>query len=157
MVSSTFLDGAKLSRLKQLTNLLEKQKESSAQWSIRKRTSCSFQKWCNWKSQSKEWYWWRASLALTVVRIVLTSSNAVMWGDKKSGIFTPEDWTDVNAKDVSWQLSPCRQFQDNWNVWLGANPIWKIYTGKCVCRENTSQLNTNFRTLNISHTGWLRK
>ena len=39
-----------------------------------------------------------------------TSSNAAMWGDKKSGTFTPEGWADLNAKDVCWQLSPCRQF-----------------------------------------------
>ena len=41
------------------------------------------------------------SIALTVVRIILTSSIVAMMGDKKSGTFTPEDWTDVNAKDFS--------------------------------------------------------
>ena len=41
------------------------------------------------------------SIALTVVRIILTSSIVAMMGDKKSGTFTPEDWTDANAKDFS--------------------------------------------------------
>ena len=41
------------------------------------------------------------SIALTVVRIILTSSIVAMMGDKKRGTFTPEDWTDVNAKDFS--------------------------------------------------------
>ena len=132
-------------------------REPSNWWSRRKRAGCSLQRWCGWSSQSKERYWWRVLLALPVVRIILTSSNLAMWGDKKRGTFTPEVLTDVNAKYVCWQLSPCRQFQDSWNVWLGANPIWKIYLGKCSCCENTPQLNTNFGTLNISPTEWLRK
>ena len=36
-----------------------------------------------------------------IQKVVLTSSIVAMMGDKKSGTFTPEDWTDVNAKDVS--------------------------------------------------------
>ena len=36
-----------------------------------------------------------------IQKVILTSSIVAMIGDKKSGTFTPEDWTDVNAKDVS--------------------------------------------------------
>ena len=41
------------------------------------------------------------SITLSVVRVILTSSIVAMIGDKKRGPFTPEDWTDVNAKDFS--------------------------------------------------------
>ncbi|MEC7218826.1 MAG: hypothetical protein VXW29_00295 [SAR324 cluster bacterium] len=41
------------------------------------------------------------SIALSVVKIILTNLIVAMMGDKKRGTFTPEDWTDVNAKDVS--------------------------------------------------------
>ena len=42
--------------------------------------------------------------------IILTSSNAAMWGDKKIDLnwetFTlPEDWADVNAKDDVRELA----------------------------------------------------
>ncbi len=33
--------------------------------------------------------------------VILTSSIVAMMGDKKSGTFTPENWTDVSTKDVS--------------------------------------------------------
>ena len=41
------------------------------------------------------------SITLSVVRVILTSSIVAMIGDKKRGPFTPEDSTDVNAKDFS--------------------------------------------------------
>lgn len=43
----------------------------------------------------------RAAQATGVRRIVLTSSIVAMMGSMKTGTFTPDDWTDVTAKDVS--------------------------------------------------------
>ena len=43
----------------------------------------------------------RAADYAKVRRVVLTSSTVAMFGNKKNGTFTPEDWTDTNRKDVS--------------------------------------------------------
>ena len=36
-----------------------------------------------------------------VKRVVLTSSTVAMMGGKKTGILTPEDWSDLNSKNIS--------------------------------------------------------
>jgi dihydroflavonol-4-reductase len=43
----------------------------------------------------------RAADHAGIKRVVLTSSTVAMFGNKKNGTFTPEDWTDTNKKDVS--------------------------------------------------------
>lgn len=43
----------------------------------------------------------RAAQRAGVARVVLTSSALAMFGSMKRGIFGPEDWTDVNAPNVS--------------------------------------------------------
>ena len=36
-----------------------------------------------------------------VKRVVLTSSTVAIMGGKKTGTITPEDWTDLNSKNIS--------------------------------------------------------
>ena len=36
-----------------------------------------------------------------VKRVVLTSSTVAMMGGKKTGTITPDDWTDLNSKNIS--------------------------------------------------------
>lgn len=71
----------------------------------------------------------RAAQASGVRRIVLTSSIMAMMGSMKTGTFTPDDWTDVTAKDASTYIqSKTLAEKAAWNFIGGADASIEMVT-----------------------------